>query len=998
MLRTVLTFLLGLSGYYLFSQLGLLLTTPGNSSAFWPATGFAIAFLGFFGLRYSGAIFLGTILTNIPFSLEWFPLLLGSTGKTLEAIVSVLALSYFNFFENHKPGSPTHLRSQIFAPIISPILGAFVGASIAALRVYLSRDISSEALLDFGLTWWTGDTLGGLIVFPLIYGVFERFRDRKTSFFRIQEHIFEPVYFTILLSVCFFVFGSNAGSAFAFLLFPALLIFALKKEGSGVRFAVAFIASFAVIFTAYNNGPFWWQDTDQNLISLQIFLFSLGVTTIALHAFKRFLSSKKTIALLIVGWFFSGTIFYLIYTAREKADSLKFEELARDGVNQISRRINTYEDLLRGGVGLFLASDDVTKQDWKKFVESLDIFNRHPGIKGLSFIARVPMKDVPLYEKRQQRKNPHFKVHSVNQDPSIPKYHSESGHDDAYIVQYIEPLSENLSALGLEISSEATRLKSINEALQSGNPTITDKITLVQDQKKLTGFVIYAPIKYSKSEIGGFIAAPFVLEHLMRVLDDEISNEVSFSIFAGKHPTKESLLYDSTQVLNPGKERPLFSKKVVNTLTFGQKSFTLVWKKTSAFVSSHSRTLPWVGIVGGVLTLISAWLYISTLIFRERAEVLVKLKTKELSERELIWRTLMQSIPAGVFQTDRNGIIQYSNPKWINMVGKSEADVIGKHWMTFAHLSEVSLLETKWDEAIKEKQNLKSLFRYVNAQEKIRWNEIILSPLTSDKGEVQGFVGINIDVTERIKIQNTIESEQRKLAHTSKMASLGEMAAGIAHEINNPLAIILGKSGQLKRHIEDGDIEAEYFMKNLTKIESTVERIDKIVKGLRAFSRNSEKDPMESVPISQLIEDALTLSADRFRDLEVKLIVNPIDEKVICRFTEILQVLFNLLSNALDAVDHLSDKWVKIEVQKKDSDYVKVSVIDSGSGISKKSAEKIMQPFFTTKDAGKGTGLGLSISKRIIEDHGGIFGFDLSNKNTKFYFTLPIAKNGDPEI
>lgn len=993
MLRTVLTFLLGLFGFYIFSRLGLLLTSPGNSSAFWPATGFAMAFLGVFGWRYAGAIFLGTILTNITFGTGWIPLLIGGTGKTLEAIASVLALSYLGFFEKHKPGEPSHLRSQIFAPLAAPIFGAFIGAFIATFRVYYSRGISGEALLDFGVTWWIGDTLGGLIVFPLVYGIFERFRNNKKSLFKVHEFIFEPVYLSLLLSICFFVFGSSTGSPFAFLLFPSLLIFAIKPSGTGVRFAIVFIASFAVIFTAYNSGPFWWQDTDQNLISLQIFLFSLGLTALALHAFKNFLTSKKTITLLIFGWFFSGTIFYLIYTAREKADLLKFEELAKEGTSQISRKINTYEDLLRGGVGLFLASDEVTEKDWKVFVTNLKINERHPGIRGLSYIAKVPLNEISAYEQRLQRKNPKFKVHPVKNSEAINTKDLDRKH--AYIVQYIEPFEQNKEALGLDISSEPTRLKSVNEALKSGSPTITDKIILSQDERQLPGFVIYAPIKYSESDVGGFIAAPFILEHLMKTLENDISNEVNFSIFSSSQLSDESLLYDSSKTFSPDKRRFLSTKRIINTLEFGRKSFTLMWRKTPSFLSSHSRTLPWVGVVGGVLTLISAWLYISTLIFRERAEVLVKMKTKELSERELLWRTLMQSVPAGVFQTDRTGVIEYTNLKWIEMVGHSDSDVLNKHWMTFSHLSEVSRLELNWSKAIKENKNFKSLFRYINAKGKVGWNEIIISALTSEQGEIQGFVGISIDVTERIKIQNTIESEQRKLAQTSKMASLGEMAAGIAHEINNPLAIILGKSGQLKRQVEEGQVEYDYFMKNLTKIEFTVERIDKIVKGLRAFSRNSEKDPMEPTPISQLIEDAVTLSSDRFRNHEVKLVVNTIDEKVTCRFTEILQVLFNLLSNSLDAIDHLSEKWVKIKVERMNRDFVKVSIIDSGTGISEKSAEKIMQPFFTTKDAGKGTGLGLSISKRIIEDHRGLFGFDPSSSNTKFFFTLPIAKDED---
>lgn len=232
--------------------------------------------------------------------------------------------------------------------------------------------------------------------------------------------------------------------------------------------------------------------------------------------------------------------------------------------------------------------------------------------------------------------------------------------------------------------------------------------------------------------------------------------------------------------------------------------------------------------------------------------------------------------------------------------------------------------------------------------------------------------------------------EQRKVAiHNAKLTSLGEMAGGIAHEINNPLAIISGRVNLLIKAIDNGDYDPEAFKKSLDKIGQTNERIAKIVRSLKAFSRTNDQDPFLPTNVKDVIEHAVEICREKFTASPVSLKIGSIpDVKINCRESQIVQVVLNLLSNAFDAVEKLDEKWIEIRTEVVGSELVLIKVIDSGQGIPDSVVQNIMQPFFTTKEVGKGTGLGLSISKGIIEDHNGKIYLDRSLSNTCFVIEM----------
>jgi C4-dicarboxylate-specific signal transduction histidine kinase len=227
----------------------------------------------------------------------------------------------------------------------------------------------------------------------------------------------------------------------------------------------------------------------------------------------------------------------------------------------------------------------------------------------------------------------------------------------------------------------------------------------------------------------------------------------------------------------------------------------------------------------------------------------------------------------------------------------------------------------------------------------------------------------------------------------AKMSLVGEMAGGIAHEINNPLSVIAVSAQQIKRTLISRD-ESDPLLPKLDKISTTVERITKIVQGLRTFSRSGEKLPASTCSLHSLVHGVLDLCRERFYHHNIEILLDPIPT-VHLQVVEVQieQVLMNLLSNSFDAIQGSEKPWVKISFELL-ADRIHIRVTDSGSGISEAIRDRLMQPFFTTKEVGKGTGLGLSISKGIMESHGGSLLLDRESFHTSFVMILPLVENG----
>jgi len=256
---------------------------------------------------------------------------------------------------------------------------------------------------------------------------------------------------------------------------------------------------------------------------------------------------------------------------------------------------------------------------------------------------------------------------------------------------------------------------------------------------------------------------------------------------------------------------------------------------------------------------------------------------------------------------------------------------------------------------------------------------------------------LRLDIAARERAERELAESRQTAITTAKMAALGEMSASVAHEVNNPLTAILLRAQRIDMLARTDTVDVAAVRKTAHDIDRTVDRIRRIVDALRAFARQGDEDPLRPELLAPIVEDTVELCAHRFRLRGIELKVGPIADSLLvdCRGTQVAQVLLNLLSNSYDAVENQDERWVEIAVDTRDGE-VGIAVSDSGPGVPPEIANRIMEPFYTTKEIGRGTGLGLSLSKGIAEAHGGRLEFDPQARPTRFTLTLKRATEQAP--
>ena len=244
------------------------------------------------------------------------------------------------------------------------------------------------------------------------------------------------------------------------------------------------------------------------------------------------------------------------------------------------------------------------------------------------------------------------------------------------------------------------------------------------------------------------------------------------------------------------------------------------------------------------------------------------------------------------------------------------------------------------------------------------------------------------------ELNQKLQSVQENMVNTAKMSALGEMAGGIAHEINNPLAILKATAEQIHKFISLPEIDVGQVKKSTSRLEKTVDRIASIVKGLQIFSREGLQDPIEMFSIKGMIDQTLRVCQEAFRSKGLQLVIESYDEnlRIEGREVQISQVLLNLLNNAKDALENEPNKMIKISIVEFPEE-VEIRVLDSGKGVSAELVSKIFQPFYTTKPVGQGTGLGLSIAIGIIEHLNGSLKYEAGHSGACFVIRLPRRQN-----
>ncbi len=364
---------------------------------------------------------------------------------------------------------------------------------------------------------------------------------------------------------------------------------------------------------------------------------------------------------------------------------------------------------------------------------------------------------------------------------------------------------------------------------------------------------------------------------------------------------------------------------------------------------------------------------------------------RRLREREGFVNALFEKAHIGLNLCDMDGLWITSNRAILDMIGYSKEEADGR--LTYWDLTPREYDEVETEQLAEIEQHgiygpyEKELIRKDGTRVPVRLNGFTIQQ--DGKQYIWSFVE---DISAERALAAELERERLKVIQAAKLAALGEMAAGIAHEVNNPLALISGYTEVLKRGMESDDMSL--LGEAIEQIDDAVVRAARIVAGLRSFARDDAGGELTDVDVRRVLDDVLELHRARLKNRGVELRLSCQEGCVArCRRHELSQVLFNLVRNATQAVEALTVRWIEIACTHV-GDHVRIRFTDSGAGIPEDVAARIFDPFFTTKPVGRGTGLGLSIARRSVEDIGGSLVLDANSPHTTFVVTLP---KGDPQ-
>jgi two-component system, cell cycle sensor histidine kinase and response regulator CckA len=339
---------------------------------------------------------------------------------------------------------------------------------------------------------------------------------------------------------------------------------------------------------------------------------------------------------------------------------------------------------------------------------------------------------------------------------------------------------------------------------------------------------------------------------------------------------------------------------------------------------------------------------------------------------------------------DLEGVVRDINPQFQELTGYTFQDVLEHNIIEFIHPEDLETFKQQLSLIREEKNIVEAEIRCSTKDGGFRWLSCSAFPLNNEKI----FYCVARDITEQKKAQELEKKMQAQLFQSAKLVTIGTMAAGVAHEINNPLMVAQGFLDLLKIKYAPMMNPDEEFWALMDKQANALKRIEKIVSGLKNYSRPDE-DLLEIVDISLVIKETLALCENIFQkeNLEIEKQLDPTIPKTMGHFGKIQQVVMNLLMNARDALEgYRPDPKIILRTFFKNHQ-IHITVQDNGPGIPKNIRNFIFDPFFTTKAPGKGTGLGLSISQSVITSYGGELVFETEEGGgSLFSISLPPTK------
>lgn len=447
----------------------------------------------------------------------------------------------------------------------------------------------------------------------------------------------------------------------------------------------------------------------------------------------------------------------------EKADTAartNFEARAAQIRDAVAGRLLDYEQVLRGGAGLFAASQTVNRDEWRAYYESLKLDVYYPGIQGIGYAPRVSRQDIEgLVARIRNEGHPGYAIHPP-------------GDRETYVpVIYIEPFSgRNLRAFGFDGYLDPVRRTVLDRAVASGGPVISGKVTLAQemDGEVQPGVVMYVPIyrkglvldtvEQRQRALEGIVFGQFRAGDLMRrIIGDE--RGIALTVHDGRNAAEEALLYSN---ITDRDYIPLYRWHA--DLSILGQTWSLRMASTPHFEESIDRNPARLVLLGGsamhLLLLAMLWSLWNT---RSRAVRIAHNMTREVRRREIEWQAMSDASPLGIFRADEKGALVYVNPRFEVLTGMPAQALLGEGWKAALHPQDRAAAVATWDGAVKNQApEVAGAYRFRQPGGAELWISARAAVIHEDD-RFAGYVGVAEDVTERRQYTDALLKSRERL-------------------------------------------------------------------------------------------------------------------------------------------------------------------------------------------------------------------------------------------
>jgi PAS domain S-box-containing protein len=1034
-LRRLLPIVLLALVYYAAGRLGLLLAFAGsNASPVWPPSGIAFGALLIYGLRLWPGVFLGAVGANLAVFLSNDvlapgPALLVScligAGNTLEALAGAWLL-------RRVAGRDVSLLQ---------IQNVYKFSLIAACVCAISALVGTAALLVAGIvplaagwtvlgTWWVGDLAGVLVIAPALLAWRKaQAADLKGMF--DPERLLSLAGLGLLLMAIFgHQYGTDGGDRWlAYLLLPVVAWCAVRHGKRGTTLVCLAVATSAVAGTTAGLGPFATGTLNDALFAIQTFVALcslLGMVLCAdLHEMRGRHPDSPVRHRLTAHWAtlfaclgMTVLVWQLVAGATEHRARERFESAAGAIEQRIVERMRTYEQGLLGARALFGASVSVERAEWRAFIDGMGVDRNYPGVQGIGYASLIPSSERAALEQ------------SVRADgyPAFRIWPAESGARSLPVI-YLEPFNQlNQRAFGYDLLAEPTRRAAVERAVVSGLPALTDRVTLLQDERgpPQAGFLMIVPVYRNGAPLAssaqrraafqGVISSPFRMSDLMAGILAPGSADVGLEIFDGVQALPAQRMYASA--LRSAQDLKDYPNpfQVQMPVRLQQHQWTIRVTSLAAFETSIDRQKSQIVLVAGAIISMLFFGVVRALAAREEyAAARAEQMRSALAESERKFETLVDSaIAFAIIATDLAGVIRVFSTGAVRMLGYAPEDMIGKQTLAMFHepaelaahaaaLRQEHGLEADGVDvllaAAREGRAEQREWTYVQRDGERVPVSLVVTAIHDGAGAVVGFLGVAHNIARQQDLQASLV-RAKELAEAASRAKT-EFVANMSHEIRTPMNAVLGISHLLgKTQLAPG--QRHY----LDMIRTAGQSLLGIINDVLDFSK-IEAGRMELAPepfeLDSVLDNCASLMTVNAGEKELELVVAAapgLPRRLVGDALRLQQVLANLLSNAIKFTER-GEVSLFAEEEARNGDLVTIRFVvsDTGIGIDAAQQQKLFSPF-TQADASMtrrfgGTGLGLTITKNLVDLMDGSIAIDSAGAGgSRFSVSLPFKVIG----